>query len=127
MISHIKKKVRNRSKKWVRNAVEQKDKYDLPLLSKSEIMKYNETAIHQVCLDEVVKTKLPNTIQQGIFMPFGKEIDKILRTYKRKALTLRINSCIEKWSDPKGKYRMDKKILKILLEEIKLLNSDEAE
>lgn len=127
MISHIKRKVRKRSKKWVGNAVKQKDKYNLPLLSRSEIMQYNETALHQVLLDHVVKTTFISTFQQGIFMPYVKEIDKIIRTYKRKALTLRIDACIEKWSDTKGKYKMDKKILKMLLKEVQLLNSPEAE
>ncbi len=99
----------------------------MPLPSIKDVLEYNEQAVHQVALDHLVKTKLPGTIQQGIYMPFSKEIDKILRTNKRKVLNLKIQACIEKWSDPKGKFKMDLEILKILLEEIKLLNSDEAE
>lgn len=111
----------------MRSSVEQKEKYKLPLPTPADVMKFNEQAVHQVCLDHIVKTELSNTIQQGCYKPFVREADKILRKSKGKVAELKIEACIEKWSDPKGKYKMDEKILKILLKEIKLLNSKEAE
>lgn len=127
MIKHIKRKVRARVIKSIDKNMDILESKGLPLPSREEVFRYCTSAIHQVCLDHIVQEKLGSMIQQGIYRPFILEVDKLMRKNSGKSQELMIKASLSKWSDPKGKFKLDLKVLEMLLEEVKLLNSREAE
>lgn len=87
------------------------------------IMRVTESNIHQALVEFIVKDEIKSVIMQGAYIPFCKEIDKIMRTCRHKDIQMRVRMSINKWSDPKGNRQLDKKILLKLQKEVEELNN----